>query len=229
MRYLDNYGDSRLTGFCVFCGGVSETRDHIPSKVFLDTPYPENLYFVPACLECNNSFSLDEEYLACLIECVACGSTSPDCVTRPKIQRILTEKPQLASRIEDCASKNLFGETIFMPEWNRVLAVIKKLAQGHIAYENNEPQLENPPKIFLKPLDSMKLEERNSFETIPSCSAYPEVGTRLMQRLFIEGHNWIVIQPGRYRYVTMIWPEVRIVIGEYLAAVISWEDDEDLF
>lgn len=58
--------DKRLTGICVYCGGEPSTRDHVPSKVFLDEPYPENnLPVVPACETCNNSFSLDEE-VCCL-------------------------------------------------------------------------------------------------------------------------------------------------------------------
>ena len=46
-----------------------------------------------------------------------------------------------------------------------------------------------------------------------------------MQRILEEGHNWITVQPGRYRSASMIWPEVRIVIREDLAAIISWEDE----
>ena len=43
MQQLRCYGDDRNKGFCVHCGGPSETVDHVPSKVLLDEPYPENL------------------------------------------------------------------------------------------------------------------------------------------------------------------------------------------
>jgi len=43
MKQLQCYGDSRNKGFCVHCGGPDETRDHVPAKVLLDEPYPENL------------------------------------------------------------------------------------------------------------------------------------------------------------------------------------------
>lgn len=43
MKQLLNYGNQRQTFFCAFCGGNTETKDHVPSKVFLDTQYPENL------------------------------------------------------------------------------------------------------------------------------------------------------------------------------------------
>lgn len=67
--------DERLKGSCVYCGGPPETVDHVPSRVFLDDPLPENLPVVEACRECNGGFSLDEEYLACLLECVMTGTT----------------------------------------------------------------------------------------------------------------------------------------------------------
>src|SRR5690349_5967316 len=88
--------DDRLKGFCVYCGGPEETRDHVPSKVLLDEPYPTPLPVVPACERCNGSFSLDEEYLACFIECTICGTTDPTKVRRPRIQRKLRDAPALA-------------------------------------------------------------------------------------------------------------------------------------
>jgi len=47
---------------CVFCGEASDTREHSPSKVFLNKPLPTNLQTVPSCMKCNNSFSDDELY-----------------------------------------------------------------------------------------------------------------------------------------------------------------------
>ena len=69
MQQLPNDGDQRNQGFCVHCGGPEETRDHTPSKAFLDRPLPENLPVAPACFACNNGFAADEEYVACLLEC----------------------------------------------------------------------------------------------------------------------------------------------------------------
>ena len=78
MQQLRCYGDDRNKGFCVHCGGPSETIDHVPSKVLLDEPYPENLMAASACRKCNNGLSLDEEYLACLLECVIAGDAAPE-------------------------------------------------------------------------------------------------------------------------------------------------------
>ena len=73
MRQLHSFADDRLLAGCVYCSGSTETRDHIPSRVLLDEPYPENLLVIPACGSCNESFSLDEEYVACLVECARTG------------------------------------------------------------------------------------------------------------------------------------------------------------
>src|SRR5690348_7164381 len=100
MRQVPNYGDKRVLAFCTFCGGETGTRDHCPSRVLLDEPFPANLPVVPACAACNTSFSADEEYLACLISSVLAGSTDPDAAPRAKTRRLLATKPALRARIE---------------------------------------------------------------------------------------------------------------------------------
>src|SRR5437588_10375610 len=95
MRQLTNYGDTRQVEACAYCGKAIQTRDHAPSKVLLDEPFPENLPVVPACLPCNNKASFDEEYLACLVECVICGTTDPAKVGREKIRCALARQRAL--------------------------------------------------------------------------------------------------------------------------------------
>ncbi len=61
---VDSYmGAKSRAPLCVYCAredGV--TVDHIPPKLFLSRPYPENLLTVPACRRCNASFQADDEY-----------------------------------------------------------------------------------------------------------------------------------------------------------------------
>ena len=78
MKQIKKYSDLRLYGYCTYCGGEPETRDHVPSKILLDKPFPENLPVVPSCDKCNHDFSKDEEYFACLIECTLRGTTEPE-------------------------------------------------------------------------------------------------------------------------------------------------------
>lgn len=85
--------DSRLAGDnCVYCGSTADSRDHVPSKILLDDPLPRDLPVVKACSPCNSGFSLDEEYLACFVECVIAGSVNLELLSRQKIRSILSRK-----------------------------------------------------------------------------------------------------------------------------------------
>jgi hypothetical protein len=98
MKQIRNLGDERQSAFCAYCRSNTGTRDHLPSKVLLDEPYPTNLLVVPSCHSCNEGFSLDEEYVACLVECARIGSVKSDHVQRAEIKQILERKPALVSR-----------------------------------------------------------------------------------------------------------------------------------
>lgn len=225
MQFFHDYGDERNKGWCVFCGGPDETRDHVPSRVLLDEPYPENLPVLPSCRSCNNSFSLDEEYLACLVECARVGSVEQAGATRLKVGRALAHNPSLAARLAAARTQNDSG-ILWTPEAERVQNVILKLARGHVAYEQNEPQLEEPSSLSIFPLCALSDEAREDFETFPDTGLWPEVGSRAMHRL-VEGaegdYPWVEVQPGRYRYLVASPFIVRIVIADYLAAEIAWD------
>src|SRR4051812_23589154 len=98
MRQIRTFSDDRLSAFCYSCGCAPDTRDHVPPRVFLDPPFPENVPVVGSCQRCNHGPSKDEVYLACLLEVAACGGTDGK-VERPKIKRILESHPALAARL----------------------------------------------------------------------------------------------------------------------------------
>ena len=228
MKQIRNFADDRLKHFCAFCGQAPATRDHVPSRVLLDEPYPEELPVIQSCLACNRSFSMDEEYLACLIESVLAGSCEDDALERPKVRRILRERPLLAERLRKARYIEA-GITHFAVEHERVQKIILKLARGHAAFENAEPCLEEPDTIWSAPLQTLSTRVREQFEALPSTglSLWPEVGSRAMVRL-LNGearHGWIMVQPGRYRYAVTVTGGVlvRIVLSEYLAAVVNWQ------
>lgn len=99
-----------------------------------------------------------------------------------------------------------------------------------MAYELNEPQLDEPEFFSIKPLELMTNQERQTFERDDQLvDVWPEVGSRAMNRLLIAGpdvfsEGWLVVQDGRYRYrVTQFdGNRVRMVFREYLGCEVAW-------
>lgn len=229
MRQTDNLGDDRNKGFCVHCGGPDGTDDHNPSKAFLDAPLPANLPVVSSCRPCNNGFSLDEEYLACLLECVVSGRVEPERFERPSVARALANNRRLQRELE-AARREDEGQLHWQPDQARVKRIVLKLARGHAAFELNEPRLDDPEVTSIRPLMTMSQAELRDFEGQPGEMAlWPEVGSRAFNRLFeayddTYDNGWIVVQQDRYRYRTSqdAGLSVRIVLREYLACEVVW-------
>ena len=230
MQQLRCYGDDRNKGFCVHCGGPSETVDHVPSKVLLDEPYPENLMAASACRKCNNDFSIDEEYLACLLECVVAGSAAPKNLHRDKIARILRANSSLSTRLQRARTDGAEGP-VWAAENDRVNRVVLKLARCHAAFELNEPQLHKPTHLGVQPLPLMTEDERQTFESDDDAfGIWPEVGSRALQRVIVAGTDSFVegrvtVQEGNYRFRTSQANglTVKIVLREYLGCEIVWD------
>lgn len=236
MQNFDNYGDLRQLSRCVYCGGPTETRDHVPSRVLLDEPFPANLPVVPACKSCNQGFSLDEEYLACLVDSALVGSARPNEGHRPKIRKVLERKPALVSLLTNATCQTDTGP-VFYADSIRANHVVTKLARGHAAYELNEPQFETPMTLRFVPFTLMHSEQRELFETpIPTWGGpgvgnrvmWPEVGSRAMQRLvlsFPPAADWNIVQAGRYRYMAVVGDGIvvrMVLLSEYLACEVVW-------
>ena len=231
MQNFKCYADSRNKGFCVHCGGPYETDDHVPSKVLLDEPYPDNMIVCPSCLKCNNELSDDETYLACLLECVIAGEATPSKLHRPKISKALEHSKTLLERLEKAQTDSDAGNA-WSVEYDRVKAVLLKLARGHAAYEHNQPQLQEPDYLDFRPLCTMNGSKRAAFERVEEggLAAWPEVGSRAMQRLLVVdtevySEGWITVQNGNYRFHVsdddgMV---VKIVLREYLACQVEWK------
>lgn len=225
------YFDKRFRGVCVYCGDAAGTRDHVPSKVLLDLPYPRDLPVVGACDECNNRFSKDEPYLACLIDCSIRGAVADDGRGRTKIARLLREKPHLAVEMDRARQDDLFGVPQWQPDFERVLPIVLKLARGHGAWEFAEPKLDEPRQVSVAPLDTLTIEQRRRFESVGEIgdhAGWPEIGSRAFCELFVVGedvyrdHVWQIVQRDRYRYMTPDDDTVRFVLSEYLACEVVW-------
>jgi hypothetical protein len=245
MEQLTNFADDRLVTNCIYCGAIDDSRDHVPSRVFLDAPFPSNLPVVQACRACNNGLSQDEEYVACLLECVVAGSTNPADMRRPVAAAILRRSPALRARIE--AAKTTTNEQVqFSVEEDRVKRVLLKLARGHAAFELARVCRDEPRWLWWQPLELLSDEARAPFEEAHVIGMFGEVGSRSLQRAMVvqpvieasDGtktllgaglliNDWIEIQENRYRYLAVDDAEgvvIRIVIGGYLACEASWDE-----
>lgn len=231
LRQYPDGGDTRNKGFCAHCGGPDESRDHNPSKIFLDEPLPGNLPVCSSCTSCNSGFSDDEEYLACFIECVIAGDVDPGRLRRASIARTLAGNQRLQREIR-ASRQELDGDINWQPDNARVRRVAIKLARGLADYELNEPQLGEPEHVVVVPLLRMSDVERRLFEGAEGGVApWPEIGSRAFHRViptgtgkpedeFIDG--WLVVQKDRFRY-KVEGPWIRMVLREYLAIEVAWD------
>lgn len=219
-----------MSGFCVYCGGPPNTRDHVPSRVLLDEPFPDNLPIVECCTDCNRAFSLHEEYVACFLSCVICGSTDPEQQPRSKISRILRDSPAIAARIQSSLLPSESNELVWCPELERFQTVIVKLARGHIAFELSLPRLDEPISVQIMPLALMSPDSAAKFLSDQPTHLWPEIGSRAFIRACKtfgsrSVDSWRVVQPGGYQYLVSQsgGDFVRLLIGDYLACEVSWD------
>jgi hypothetical protein len=245
MDQLKNLADHRLINDCIYCGEAAETRDHVPSRILLETPYPENLPVVGCCEQCNRGFSKDEEYVACLIEAALAGSANPDDIRRSRVAQILRRSPALRARI-DAARREVDGRIEFAVETDRMMNVMFKLARGHAAFELSQLCRKAPDHFWCGPLGSLSEEIRESFNAAHVQQMFGEVGSRGLQRtqvtqLVIRSpsgkesqvgfllNDWVDVQDGYYRYLAIDdigSLVIRIVVAEYLACEVAWRTTE---
>jgi len=238
MRQLNDFSDDRLKGSCIHCGGGLDggktSREHVPTRSLLDKPYPKNLPTFDVHHECNAEFSLDEEYLVAFLASVLSGSTEPDPIQLPTATRALERSSSLRKRIDQSkrVQGSLWGspEVQWTPEIVRVNRVIVKNARGHAYYELGEPMLAEPSWVGVSPMSLLSPSQREEFENGTNSSLWPEVGSRLMQRVAlgdVEPGGWITVQPHIYRYAVSQGVDevlVRLVLRDYLAAEVLWGD-----
>ena len=235
MKQLTDYSDDRLRGWCTHCGAAPDSeqvsQDHVPSKTLLNRPLPDNPPVVPICRSCNVSFSIDEEYLSVFLAAVITGNADPHPDRFPVAAASANHSRGLRERIaqarRDQMSSTGEPEVLWEPEIQRVHRVIVKNACGHLLYEFGEANVSPPSRVWCGPLDLLTADERDSFERSPLGAGWPEVGSRMMQRVAgmspVPG-GWVEVQHGVYRYAVGEGPSiVRTVIREYLATEVVWD------
>lgn len=236
MEFIHDHSDARHKAWCIHCGagiGQKETnRDHVPSKSLLEKPYPAELSVVEVCVDCNSSFSRDEEYFAAFMGAVLSGTTQSERQTVRTARRVFTENASLRTTIEK--SRKTFetiggaNKVVWEPEWKRVQNVVVKNARGHVYFELGQPAFGPPKHIATVPLELLSDVERENFLSVDHGSVWPEVGSRMLDRhstgTDLED-GWVIVQDGTYRFAVSENDgfHVKIVIREYLAAEVIWD------
>ncbi len=239
MRQIEEFVDERQKSWCIHCAralaGLDTNEDHVPSKSLLTKPRPHHLPTVTICKDCNEGFSLDEQYVVTFLSCVLAGSTDPEKQKNASAARALRDSAGLRTQIERSRSEyvTLGGEmrTLWKPDVARIERVVVKNARGHVYFEYGEPMLQAPAHVLALPLESLTEIERQDFEGLRDSghlAVWPEVGSRMMTRLITDENmagQWVVVQEENYRYsVQQVGGlRVRSVLSEYLATEVQWE------
>ena len=130
-QHGDGVARSRRRDACVYCGALATSRDHVPPLCLLEKPLPHDLLTVPSCIDCNNSFSLDEQYLQVVIAQIG---NEPQLMAKVEkggvVDRTLERAPGLDQRIVDTLEVGSDGRVWLKPERERILRIVQKIAYG---------------------------------------------------------------------------------------------------
>lgn len=216
---------------CIYCGALAETREHVPSKTFLNKPLSSDLPVLPACKKCNNGFSADELYTKTYIEClkkVLLDNNLDYLIILPDDRKEIKEAKTSIKEILD--RKELVYD-------GRVGRVLRKLAVGHAVYELSEgyPSFSDEwipfyTKYIIRATVSEEEWDDLEYAEAMDDKMLPEMGSRAFRNLFVvqlplqslEGNSvknfnlllldWTDIQNGVYRYVAYIDTSNRLVV-----------------
>jgi hypothetical protein len=146
---------------------------------------------------------------------------------RPKVRRILDERPALASRLEAAINEDGYLRV----EENRARRVIEKIARGLWSYETGETTGTLGAVVWFAPIDELTDDDAQSFLTVPTAPILPEVGSRLMFKVLEslkagqQTHVWENVQPQRFAYAIDMSAGsrggVRMIIRDYLAVRVE--------
>lgn len=221
---------------CIYCGENADTKEHVPSKVFLNI-LPDNTRTVPACYRCNNSFSGDEAYTAILIEKYH-HFFDPNYRIRPKIKTLISKKSEMSKWID----KELNAEvTLVFGSFSgsRVERILGKLAVGHATRSlgmYSFSGLLKPTKISFFFRDSENEKRISDYLGMVRIKAIPDIESNFITENLVldsEGNAysiWVEIEKGQYRYLIYQQDEkvvVKIVIGEFLYSTVLLTPEEE--
>ena len=122
-------------------------------------------------------------------------------------------------------------EVQWTPEIDRIARVIVKNARGHALFELGLPLLSDPAYVGFSPILVMSDEQKAHSQSEPESMLWPEVGSRMMQRMVIgdlQPGGWVEVQPGTYRYAVYQLRNqtlIRMLLRDYLACEVAWDEE----
>lgn len=114
---------------CCYCGKAADTKEHVPPKCLLVRPYPSNLPTVAACLECNRSFSRDEEYFLLVLSQI---TNSHQLLAAA--EKILDRSAGLGARLLNSLVVEQGLKVSVNVDQERMARVVQKIACGLVAF-----------------------------------------------------------------------------------------------
>lgn len=235
--------------YCVYCGDKADTREHCPSRAFLNKPYPTDLPTVPACKHCNNGFSADEQYTKAYINYLYEYYENGN-------KNIFSSSDE--DRRENVDAKRSVEKFVQTPcSDEKLMRIFTKLAVCHATYEISAGYYSQDHTITItriaygiKPLiEEVEWQELERVKII-SDEISPEIGSRAFRNIYVvemkaettdeEEHrvsmlliDWVDVQEGYYKYQVyfkngQVW--VKMIIRDFLycEVVMSLDDKEVL-
>ncbi len=138
---------------CIYCQKNKATsRDHVISKgLFPDNYKIKNPITVPACQDCNQGFSLNEEYFRTFLSNFHENSPEAKSLFDSKVTRSLKRSPKLVNKIAErmelvhayTKEKEYIGIktkiSITPEDWERHFKVLDKYVKGLFYHEFKQP------------------------------------------------------------------------------------------
>jgi len=109
-------------------------------------------------------------------------------------------------------------------ETDRIENVIVKFTIAHIQYEHGEKKNIPPTHVSFAFANQLTDAQIKKFNGSISEELFPKVGSRWMQGVMESGDDWVIVQPGKYRYYIHSGQHdiISIVIGELLFCEVTW-------
>jgi len=230
--------NKRFESVCIYCrSNPAKSKEHLPSRVFIDIPYPNEYSIVPACEKCNIGFSADEVYVSCFVDKLRNALSDYMIPLRGKTISALSHDNELARIL--CEQIRAESDKIYVnyqPE--PFLKILIKLAKGHLC-QLQDKVIESDCLVectFKFKNDLSELEVYN-FEELPLAEIASECGSNFTHALLVVERvglqpsqvliPWDEVQEGNYRYLTYFADNkfvVRIVICETLFAEVQFSE-----